>query len=223
MTAVYLGDSATLSYLQLIRNCVELAAGESPFTHDPSRYQLMEVNVSLPLDIRPPHLLLPPDPATGRVLAETFFINVSILELTEYATTDTTQTIGVIDVFDKQAFMASVESCYTNPLHVDTCTLCLLYLVFAIGLVLANPATDTEEFKIVERLRGDKKTDWAEMFYRSAKLLGDPVSGFEDADLWSVQALVLMSVYTLAISKRNAAYAYYGKSQAAQVWHMSLI
>ncbi|KAB5570143.1 fungal-specific transcription factor domain-containing protein [Coniochaeta sp. 2T2.1] len=191
---LYLGDSATLSYLQLIRNCVELAAGTSPFTHDPSRHQIMEVNVSLPPDIRPPHLLLPPDPATGRVLAESFFIN----------------TMGLVDVFDKQEFMASVESCYTDPLHVDTCTLCLLYLVFAIGLVLANPASDTEEFKIVERMRGEKKTDWAEMFYRSAKLLGDPVSGFEDADLWSVKALVLMSVYTLAISKRNAAYAYYG-------------
>ncbi|OIW33450.1 hypothetical protein CONLIGDRAFT_178633 [Coniochaeta ligniaria NRRL 30616] len=180
---LYLGDSATLSYLQLIRNCVELAAGTSPFTHDPSRHQIMEVNVSLPPDTRPPHLLLPPDPQTGRVLAESFFMNI---------------------------FLASVESCYTDPLHVDTCTLCLLYLVFAIGLVLANPTSDTEEAKIIERMRSDKKNDWAEMFYRSAKLLGDPVSGFEDADLWSVQALVLMSVYTLAISKRNAAYAYYG-------------
>jgi hypothetical protein len=64
---------------------------------------------------------------------------------------------------------------------------------------------------VIERMRSDKKNDWAEMFYRSAKLLGDPVSGFEDADLWSVQALVLMSIYTLAISKRNAAYAYYGE------------
>jgi hypothetical protein len=118
--------------------------------------------------------------------------------------------MGLIDVFDRELFLASVESCYTDPLHVDTCTLCLLYLVFAIGLVLANPASDTEEAKIIDRMRSDKKTDWAEMFYRSAKLLGDPVSGFEDADLWSVQALVLMSVYTLAISKRNAAYAYYG-------------
>lgn len=37
----------------------------------------MEVSVSLPPDTRPPHLLLPPDPKTGRVLAESFFINVS--------------------------------------------------------------------------------------------------------------------------------------------------
>lgn len=119
--------------------------------------------------------------------------------------------MGLIEVFDKKQFLSSVEACYTDPLHVDTCSLCLMYLVFAIGLVLANPTPSTEEARIIERLRSDKNNDWAEMFYRSAKLLGDPVSGFEDADLWSVQALVLMAIYTLAISKRNAAYAYYGK------------
>lgn len=123
--------------------------------------------------------------------------------------------MGIVEVFDKEEFLASLEFCYTDPLNVDTCTLCLLYLVFAIGLVLANPMADTEEAKMIERMRNDEHNDWAEMYYRSAKLLGDPVSGFEDADLWSVQALVLMSVYTLAISKRNAAYAYYGKTDVA--------
>lgn len=49
-----------------------------------------------------------------------------------------------------------------------------------------------------------------EYFFRTAKLLGDPVTGFEDADFWSVQALSLMAVYMLAVSKRNAAYAYFG-------------
>jgi len=38
----------------------------------------MEVNVSLAPDTRPLHLLLPPDHQTGRVLAESFFTNVSI-------------------------------------------------------------------------------------------------------------------------------------------------
>lgn len=120
--------------------------------------------------------------------------------------------MGLIHVFDRQIFLAITQSCYDDPLSVDNHTVCHLYLVFAIGLVLANPAADTEEAKIVDRLRKDTRTDWAEVLYRSAKLLGDAVSGFEDAGLWSVQALILMSVYTLAISKRNAAYAYYGQS-----------
>ncbi|RKU40062.1 hypothetical protein DL546_000525 [Coniochaeta pulveracea] len=191
--SLYVGESATLSYLQLIRRCVQLAAGTSPFTDDPASHQLLEVRVALPPDTRLPHHLLPPS-ETGRVLADAFFTN----------------TMGLIDVFDKKWFEGSMETCYTDPLRVDTCTICLLYLVFAIGLVLANPAPNTEEATIIDRMRSDTSTEWAEMFYRSAKLLGDPVSGFEDSDLWSIQALILMSVYMLTISKRNAAYAYYG-------------
>lgn len=84
-----------------------------------------------------------------------------------------------------------------------------MYLTFAIGLVLATPMPGTREDIVVKRLR-DESFDRAELFYRSAKCLADPVSGFEDADFWSVQALLLMSVYMLAVSKRNAAYAYYG-------------
>ena len=65
---------------------------------------------------------------------------------------------------------------------------------------------------IIKKLRS-MQFDQAELFFRSAKCLSDPLTGFEDADFWSVQALVLMSVYMLAVSKRNASYAYHGRSQ----------
>ena len=42
----------------------------------------------------------------------------------------------------------------------------------------------------------------------------DPDSGFEDADFWSIQALSLMTMYMLVVSKRNRAYAYLGKAVA---------
>lgn len=51
----------------------------------------MEVNVSLPPDTRPPHLLLPPNPHTGRILAEAFFVNVSALSTPTM--TDSTDTM----------------------------------------------------------------------------------------------------------------------------------
>lgn len=54
------------------------------------------------------------------------------------------------------------------------------------------------------------KMDRAELFFRSARSMCDRDSGFEDADFWSVQALSLMTVYMLAVSKRNRAYAYLG-------------
>lgn len=113
-------------------------------------------------------------------------------------------------MFDRQAFTESFDHLYSNPLSVNPTFLCLLYLTLAIGLVLATPMPNTPEESIVQRLRSDP-VDRAEAYFRGAQTLGDPVTGFEDADFWSVQALCLMSVYKLTVSRRNAAYAYYGR------------
>lgn len=78
---MYLGDSATLSYLQLIRMIVEEAVGPSEFTKDPSRHRIMEHTVSLPSDILPPHLFLPPARETAVVLVKSFFTNVRLSPL----------------------------------------------------------------------------------------------------------------------------------------------
>jgi hypothetical protein len=85
---------------------------------------------------------------------------------------------------------------------------------------MATPKPGTPDESIIQKLLGevfigrDGKSypvDRAELFYLDAKHLTDPSSGFEDAGFWSIQALTLMSVYMLAVSRRNAAYAYAGK------------
>jgi hypothetical protein len=85
-----------------------------------------------------------------------------------------------------------------------------LFLVLALGLLLAAPNPGTRQEMIIQKLLS-VKMDRAELFFRSARSMCDPDSGFEDADFWSVQALSLMTVYMLAVSKRNRAYAYLGK------------
>jgi hypothetical protein len=55
------------------------------------------------------------------------------------------------------------------------------------------------------------------VFYSNAKQLADPSRGFEDEDFWSIQALTLMTLYTLSISKRNAAYAYFGEESRSNL------
>ncbi len=105
--------------------------------------------------------------------------------------------------------MTTLEMCYSDPLTVDPNWLCLLYLTFAIGLVMSAPLPGSRDDVIIQKLRVEF-VDRAEIFYSDAKHLGDPSAGFEDAGLESVQALTLMSVYMLAVSKRNAAYAYHG-------------
>jgi hypothetical protein len=75
---------------------------------------------------------------------------------------------------------------------------------------MAIPTPGTREDAIIQKLRAET-VNRAEVFYSDAKNLSDPLAGFEDAGFWSIQALTLMSVYMLTVSKRNAAYALYGK------------
>jgi hypothetical protein len=117
---------------------------------------------------------------------------------------------GLLEVFHRKSFMTTLDTCYTDPLTVDPSWLCFLFLVLAIGLVMAAPIPGTREDAIIQKLRGEH-VDRAEVFYLDAKQLNDPSTGFEDAGFWSIQALTLMAVYNLAVSRRNAAYAYYGK------------
>ena len=118
--------------------------------------------------------------------------------------------MGLLDIFDKIQFRSDVASCYSNPLNSDPSFLCLLYLVYSIGIVLASPIPGSPEDTMIKRLRSHEQ-DWAELFYQKAKHLDDPTHGLEDAGLWAIRALVLMSVYMLSIFRRNASYGYYGK------------
>ncbi|KAL5372530.1 hypothetical protein DPSP01_013424 [Paraphaeosphaeria sporulosa] len=188
---LYVGDSATLSFLQLLRMMVENAAGQSPFTNDPRRHKIVEGQFSLPAGFRHTHLL--PDHRTARVLVDAFFIN----------------THGLLQIFERPMFLERLESCYSDPLSTDPSWLCILNLVFAIGLTMATPLSGSSEALIVDKLRSEH-LDRAEVFYLNAKSLNDPMTGFEDQDFWSVQALLLMSVYMLAKSKRNTAFALLG-------------
>ncbi|KAK1983766.1 fungal-specific transcription factor domain-containing protein [Colletotrichum cereale] len=70
---LYVGDSASLAYLQLIRMIVEASVGPSDFTLDPSRHKIMEATIVMPANIRPPHIL--PDRDTADALVDSFFTN----------------------------------------------------------------------------------------------------------------------------------------------------
>lgn len=188
---LYVGDAASLSFLQLLRMMVENVAGQSAFTTDPRRHKITEIPFSLPPTMRHTHLL--PDTRTAYILVESFFVN----------------THGFLQIFERHTFNAALERCYSDPLTTEPPWLCLLNLVFAIGLMLATPRPGTPDASIIEKLHRDHP-DRAEVFYMNAKSLNDPLHGFEDADFWSVQALLLMSYYMLVKSKRNTAFALLG-------------
>ncbi len=112
-------------------------------------------------------------------------------------------------VFDEKAFLEKMDTCYSAPLSVDRIFLCHLNLVFAIGLSIATPEPGTPEAKIINSLRADYP-DRSELFFLNAKSNSNPIIGFEDADFWSIQALLLMALYMLMKSRRNPAFAYIG-------------
>ena len=55
LVAVYLGDSASLSYLDTIRRLVENTLGPSDFTNDPHRSKLLEGSIRV--ERKPTHVL----------------------------------------------------------------------------------------------------------------------------------------------------------------------
>ncbi|KAI2469250.1 fungal-specific transcription factor domain-containing protein [Annulohypoxylon bovei var. microspora] len=170
---------------------VESVSGQSNFTLDPQRHHILENNIPLPHDIKPTGVL--PNKKTADILVDSFFTNTS----------------GLVEVLNKKDFLRSVDECYREPLNTNQPLLCILNLVFAIGLAIARPLGETDEAAVIRNLHSES-TNRAEVFFRNAKNIYDPVSGFEDADFWSIQALLLMSLYMLVVSKRNASYIYYG-------------
>lgn len=170
---------------------VENVAGVSPFTNDPRRHKIVEGQFSLPPGSRYTQLL--PDQRTALVLVDAFFVN----------------THGLLQIFEHQRFLEDLDRCYSDPLSTEPSWLCLLNLVFAIGLTMSSPMSGSAEAAIIDKLRSEH-LDRAEVFYLNAKSLSDPMTGFEDQDFWSVQALLLMAVYMLAKSKRNTSFALLG-------------
>lgn len=188
---LYVGETATLSFLQLLRMMVETTRGPSTFTQEPLRHRIIENAFPLPSEIKCSHLL--PEKTTCLVLVNSFFENA----------------IGLIYVFDEQTFLEAIEGCYSDPLSADHRWLCLLNLVLAVGLILATPPVGSSDADIINQLRS-KQPNRSDIFYYNAKSLNDPTIAVENLDFCSVQALLLITIYMLCRSRRNAAYTYLG-------------
>ena len=77
------------------------------------------------------------------------------------------QTQGMIQVFDERAFREMLDRCFSGPLNIDPSWLCLLNLVFAIGLVLATPKAGSRDPILVGKLLS-ARPDRSEIFYLNA-------------------------------------------------------
>ena len=214
---MYLGDSATLSFLQSIRRLVENKSGPSPFTTDPSRNRVLEATIMNSASVKHNYAL--PDQETAQLLIDSFFANVCFhvsswdpipIELRFV------QTAGLFHIFDKELFENRTAETFEHPLDADPKWLCQLNLVFAVGLQMRkdSPIRNAKASKILERLESSGVAR-AEIFYLAARQLSDPTMDFEDGGIVVVQSLLLMAIYLLASAKRNAAWGYMGKLRRA--------
>lgn len=185
--------------------------GTSALTVDPNRHTILEASVQTPPTY--PHTYTLPDREAGLFLVDSFFINVGpslcVYERLRYLLG--LQTKGMLHLFDERSFKQRVERTYQNPLAAEQSWMCILYLVFAVGLQLrsASPQPSPKDAAILKRLLSDK-FDRSELFYLGARHLKDSASGIEDGDFASIQALLLMTLYMLSVGKRNTAWAYIG-------------
>ena len=188
---LYIGDSSTISFLQLIRMIVETTSGPSTFSMDTARHVILETQFKVLPSTDFTNLL--PDKATSMVLVESFFTN----------------TYGIMEALDEKAFFATLNRYYAEPLTVEHTWLCLFHLVLATGLCLATPKPGSREAEVVDDIML-KHPNQSEISYWTAKNLSNSLDGLEDASFWSVQVLALMSLYMFIRAKRNTAYAYAG-------------
>ncbi|KAG8526648.1 uncharacterized protein KY384_008077 [Bacidia gigantensis] len=189
---LYIGDSSTLSFLQLLRMIIETASGPSKFTLNPGRHRVTEPELTLSSH-RPPPTYLLPDKTAALMLVDSYFTNLQ----------------GIVEALDEKDILATLAQCYFDPLTVDPIGLGNLFFVFAIGLSLATPRDGSKEAEVINKLRSNHAHQ-SEIFYFTAKNLSNPVDNLENAGFSSVQAMTLMGIYNCIRSKRSTAYSVIG-------------
>ncbi|TVY44118.1 Thiamine repressible genes regulatory protein [Lachnellula occidentalis] len=198
--SVYLGDSATLSFLQTIRRLVEKRLGPSTFTTDAKRHKILEATVTGRDAVQHNYAL--PDRESARCMVDSFFTN----------------TAGLCDIFDRQSFENKVSETFEQPLDADPQWLCQLNLVFAVGFQMRNDRSirNDNASQTLDRLEcpGVKR---AERFYLAARQLSDPAVDFEAGGIGVLQSLLLILLYMLASSRRSSAWGYLGRLRSHHI------
>lgn len=114
-------------------------------------------------------------------------------------------------MFNPFTFRERVKETYRHPLAEKRSWLCILNLVFAIGLQFFSDSDPGSPSTVSLDELGINHPQLSETFFTNAKRLKDPISGVEDGDYISIDALLLTTLYMLAIGKRNTAWGYFGK------------
>ena len=125
---MYIGDSASLSFLQSVRRVVSSSIGRCDFTEDNSRHSMLEAFQSNP-STQPSALVPPPSNEDAQQLARQYILATSPL----------------LDLFDLEEFHPRLANWVGNPTGDEDTVSSIFYLVLAIGAQVSNIHQDTAE------------------------------------------------------------------------------
>lgn len=106
--------------------------------------------------------------------------------------------------------MENVGCCFTNPFTVQPAFLSQLYLVLAIGLILANHDITTHSGLLISKLQMQREF-YAESFFKNARGLADFHPDFESANLATIEIILLIAIWKLVSWRRDSAHHYLGE------------
>jgi hypothetical protein len=122
---MYVGDSASLSFLQSVRRMVVSAIGDCDFTNDPLRHQIVEAVPPNPTHLPDlSHLDLHPDEC--KRLSRHYLLATS----------------GLIDIFDVATYFRNLDRWLVDRARDNDPKSAIFYLVLAIGAQVSAPDGD---------------------------------------------------------------------------------
>ncbi|GIJ90736.1 hypothetical protein Asppvi_009698 [Aspergillus pseudoviridinutans] len=125
---MYIGDSASLSFLQSVRRIVSLSIGRCEFTEDTSRHSMLEAFQSSSAAQTGP-LSAPPSNDEAQRLARQYVLATSPL----------------LDLFDLEEFYPRLANWVGNPTGDEDTVSSIFYLVLAIGVQVSEINQDLAE------------------------------------------------------------------------------
>ncbi|KAJ5114558.1 hypothetical protein NUU61_000317 [Penicillium alfredii] len=118
---MYIGDSASLSFLQSVRRIVSSSIGRCDFTEDNSRHSMLEAFQNNP-NTQPGPLVPPPSNDEAQRLARQYMLATSPL----------------LDLFDLEEFHPRLANWVGNPTGDEDTVSSMFYLVLAIGAQVSD-------------------------------------------------------------------------------------
>lgn len=178
---MFVGDSATLSLLHILRQQVEKSIGACLIVDDPLRSRMVEDSPSSSSTWLSPDFGKHDSPG------------LSISEAQLLAARYSLATNSLLDIFDDAELLRQLPAFVNGSLHPASISCPILYLVLAIGA-----QTSSE----------DKDELAARLFARGRYLTAQDY--MEDPSISAIQAYTLITYYLLGACRRNAAFMYLG-------------